>query len=163
MKINFQLIPLRCVGKNVHSTVPQAEWDRLRRVVYAQAGYECSICGSGGRPECHEVWDYIIQNGNRVQRLVDMVCLCHDCHMATHMGIRAFTVYDEVQEVLRLVQHIMKVNGWSLKKLRAEYAAAVVQYTERSRHLWQLDISLIDTQRFNVANKYILGGYAIGG
>jgi hypothetical protein len=62
----FDLIPASCEASNLRSLVSAATWDRIRRVLTADAGGRCELCGRTGRrvPDvgsvgqlaAHELW-----------------------------------------------------------------------------------------------------------
>ena len=91
------LVPKTAWGKNARAVINKGDWDRVRKHVYARAGYKCECCGidtrdetagPGGRKtrlEAHERWHYNGATG--VQTLKRLVALCHECHEATHFGL----------------------------------------------------------------------------
>ena len=107
--LTIEFIPKSCQGNSLYHLWPKKHWDKLRKLVYKRANYSCEICGGGPKIECHEVWHFDIKK--RVQKLVMLVCLCHDCHSAKHFGHAYLTGKSKVA-----VQHICKINGWSMSK-----------------------------------------------
>ena len=81
-------------------------------MVYRRAGHRCEACGAaedrarGLQMEAHERFTYDARAG--IQRLVRLICLCHWCHTATHMGMAGVRgVQDEA------MAHLMTVTGMS--------------------------------------------------
>ena len=139
-KLTVELVPETCWYSNVRSNVPRAEWDHLRKLVYAAAGHRCEICGGHGRQhpvECHEVWEY--DDERHVQRLARMVALCPRCHEVKHFG-RAQMEGNE----RRALRWLKEVNGWTEAEAIHHVQAATFAWRERSRHEWELDISFLE-------------------
>lgn len=96
------------------------------------------ICGAPSkRLEAHERWEY--DEGNAVQKLVDVVAVCHSCHEVIHIGRTSLLGGEE-----RAAEHFMKVNGCNY----AEYRKALGKANEdhRRRNLvpeWKLDLSYL--------------------
>jgi hypothetical protein len=136
------LIPQTSWFENVRSAVDPRDWDRLRSMVYRRAGYRCEACGTAGdrdrglRLEAHERFTYDIPSG--IQRLVRLVCLCHWCHTATHLGMAGLRgVRDEA------IAHLITVTGMSPAQAGEHIDAAFARWERRSRVSWQVDLSLI--------------------
>jgi hypothetical protein len=135
-------IPESCWFTNVRSCVDKADWDRLRRMVYARAENECEECGSQKDPqqqvwlEAHERWSY--DTVTRTQTLRRLVCLCSRCHLATHYGFAQVT--GRVDEALF---QLMDVNDWTLQAASAHVDDAARLWAERSRYDWDLDLTML--------------------
>lgn len=67
LKLTVDLVPHTQWYKNLRLQVPRSVWDKLRKEVYAQAGFKCQICGTEDKLNCHEIWEY--EEKNRVQHL----------------------------------------------------------------------------------------------
>ena len=136
MKLNFKLVPDSCWYSNLRSILSPAQWDVVRKDAYARAGGRCMICGAPVRRlEAHERWEY--DEAERVQKLADVVAVCHSCHEVIHIG-RTQLLGDEE----RACAHFIKVNGCSY----AEYRKALGEANEAHRRRnqipeWKLDIS----------------------
>lgn len=84
------LVPSSCWFTNVRSCVGQRDWERLRRMIINRAGRRCEECHRGEDRESrrwlevHERWAY--DDKAKVQALRRLICLCTDCHTATHFG-----------------------------------------------------------------------------
>jgi len=132
-------VPDSCWYSNLRTLLPQKIWDVIRRDAYSRANGKCMICGARvKRLEAHENWEY--DQKNEVQKLTDILALCHDCHSVIHIG-RTQLVGDED----RAIKHFCKVNSCSY----ADYIKALGTANERHRKLnavseWKLDVSLIE-------------------
>ena len=139
MKLNFELVPDSCWYSNLRSILSPSQWDFVRKDAYARADGRCSVCGAPSRRlEAHERWEYDEQN--HIQKLVDVVALCHGCHEVVHIGRTQLLGGEE-----RALKHFMKVNGCTY----AEYRRALGEANEahRRRNLipeWRLDISWLE-------------------
>lgn len=103
---------LRCNwGKSLANLLPKEVWDKLRREVYEAYDYKCCICGERGKKlHCHEVWTY--NDKKKVQKLVNLECICGTCHALKHWG-RTKAVTTDRKELQSLIDHFCKVNGCS--------------------------------------------------
>ena len=78
-KLNFELVPDGCWYSNLRTILSKKQWDFLRQDAKERAGGKCMICGrKTDRLEAHERWSY--DEANAVQKLEDIVSICHDCH-----------------------------------------------------------------------------------
>ena len=133
-KLTFQPVPSGCWYANLRSALPKEQWDRLRRAAYARAGGRCSVCGAAGRLEAHEVWSY--DDERHIQKLEDVVALCHACHEVVHIGRTALLGREPQAQA-----HFMKVNGCTQSEYHAALGEANRLNAERSRHEWMTDLS----------------------
>lgn len=135
-KLTAELVPKTAWYSNVRSNVTCAEWDVIRKQVYADAGHVCEICGGVGKNhpvECHEVWEY--DDTTHTQQLIKMTALCPACHSVKHLGRAQI-----VGIFYMAIAHMMKVNCWT-KKEALDYSEKVfAEYQKRSQHKWKLDI-----------------------
>ncbi|ACZ43138.1 conserved hypothetical protein [Thermobaculum terrenum ATCC BAA-798] len=137
--LTVELVPSTSWGSNLRSILTPAQWDEIRREAYARAGHRCTACGRRGRLEAHEVWEY--DDDRRIQRLVDVAALCHDCHMVVHWGYASTRGLGD-----RALRHLARVNGWSLEDARLYLEAQLELWARRSRHPWQLDLSWLEAR-----------------
>lgn len=136
-KLTIELVPESCHFSNLRSNLTKADWDTLRKACYRRFDYHCSVCGGVGRThpvEAHELWEY--DDKNLVQKLVDIVALCPDCHKVKHMGLSILKGWDECAR-----EHLAKVNGWTKGKALKYEAACFEEWQRRSLFHWTLDIS----------------------
>lgn len=131
------LVPQGCWFTNVRYCVHEDDWQRVAKGIRMRAGFACEACGSTGVPiEAHERWDYFAHEG--LQVLKRLVCLCRDCHLATHYGYaRTQGLEDQVRK------HLMAVNDWDELALNAHVHQAYETWQERSARPWELDLSII--------------------
>lgn len=94
------------------------------------------ICGRPVRRlEAHERWEYDEANG--VQKLADVVALCHRCHETVHIGRAQLTGRGQEAE-----DWFMKVNGVSYAELRAALGKANDDHRRRNQiPEWKLDLT----------------------
>jgi hypothetical protein len=151
------LIPKTSWFTNVRSAVDHTGWDRLRRMVYRRAGYRCEACGAaenrarGVRMEAHERFAYDVRGG--IQLLVRLVCLCSQCHTATHMGLAGIRgVQDEA------IAHLMNVTGMSPAEASAHIDEAFERWARRSAVPWQVDLSLITAAGIRLSGAALAAG-----
>ncbi len=142
-KLTFELVPDGCWYSNLRSALTPSQWDKIRRAAYAKANGKCSICGRPtARLEAHERWSY--DEKLAVQKLEDVVAICHDCHAVIHIG-RTQLKGDED----RAIDHFTKVNGCSYADYRKELGKA--NEIHRRRNLvpeWATDLSFL--KRFDI-------------
>lgn len=135
-KLTSELVPKTAWYSNVRSNVTRAEWDVIRKQVYADAGHVCAICGEVGKKhpvECHEVWEY--DDVAHTQKLITMTALCPACHCVKHLGrAQAVGIFNIA------IEHMMKVNGWTRKEAMEYSKKVFAEYEIRSQHKWKLDI-----------------------
>ncbi len=136
------LVPRSCWFTNVRSCVSQRDWERLRRMITNRAGRKCEICHRGedresGRwLEAHERWAY--DGAAKVQALRRLICLCTDCHTATHYGLASLNGKD--REAFR---HLCTVTGLSESDAGHLIDAAFELWAQRSLVSWELDLSIL--------------------
>ena len=140
-KLDFEFIPEESWKYNLRHLLSSAAWDVVRRDAYKRAGYKCCICGRGNcRLEAHEKWSFIAQT--RVQKLDNVLALCHDCHAVVHYQRTALC--EGVEGAEKAQEHFIKVNGCT----QAEFHAALARAAKRHKRLneteeWKLDLSFL--------------------
>lgn len=138
------LVPQSCWFTNVRTAVADAEWDRVRRMVYRRAGDRCEACGrgrdqaAGVRMEAHERWYF--DDGRQVQALRRLICLCNLCHGTTHFGLA--NIQGRAAEAL---DHLIAVTGAGRDLAEAHVAEAFDLWQQRSARTWDLDLSILTT------------------
>ena len=135
MKLNFELVPDSCWYSNLRSILSPAQWDLVRRDAYARAGGKCMICGATTRRlEAHERWEY--NEETCVQKLADVIAVCHSCHEVIHIGRTQLLGGEE-----RACAHFMKVNGCTYAKYRKALGEANEAHRRRNKiPEWKLDL-----------------------
>lgn len=140
MKLTIELVPSTCWYSNVRSNVTKRQWDIIRKAVYSEFDYKCSVCGGKGLKhsvECHEVWEY--NDATHVQKLLSMTALCPNCHRVKHIGRAQIT-----NEFYIALEHLAKINGITEKDAEFYIEAQFEQWARRSNYKWKLDISVLD-------------------
>lgn len=130
------LIPRSCWFTNVRSCVRAEDWDTIRRVVYGRCGHRCEVCGVTGRVAAHERWAY--DETRAVQILRRLICLCGDCHLATHMGLAQLRGLGDVAAV-----HLQRVNTWTAEQTENHIVWAFALWRSRNAIDWTLDLSML--------------------
>lgn len=152
-KLTVELIPSTCHFSNVRTTVTSAEWDKIRYISYAAADNKCEICGDTGKNqgynhnvECHEIWHY--DDINHIQTLTGLISLCPTCHQVKHIG-RAIAIGKSVV----CFKQLAKVNQWTRPEILAHIEASFELHHIRSKFQWELDLSLLETEPYNIKLK----------
>lgn len=135
-------VPTSCWFTNVRSCVSQRDWERLRRMITGRAGHRCEVCGAGEDRsvsrwlEAHERWDYDETAG--VQTLRRLICLCSDCHCATHFGLAELRGRRD-----EALEHLRAVTGMSEEQAEDHVIVRFVIWETRSERSWTLDLSML--------------------
>lgn len=152
-KLTIELIPKTCWFSSVRTMVSASNWNKIRKISYELAKNKCQICGDNGinqgykHPvECHEIWEY--DDINHIQRLIGLISLCVKCHQVKHIG-RTIAMGKEQP----LFKHIMKINKWTKAKLENYIQECFIIHKERSKYKWELDISILKDEPFNINIK----------
>ncbi len=140
------LVPQSCWFTNARSCIAQQDWERVRRLVVGRAGRRCEAegCRQGENRdrqlwlEAHERWEFLECPSGRVQVLRRLVCLCTDCHTATHFGLAQIRGVDQ-----EAAAHLAKVTGMSATEAQQHIRAAFILWAQRSAHTWALDLSIL--------------------
>ncbi|MBT0773834.1 hypothetical protein KIH74_33120 [Kineosporia sp. J2-2] len=136
------MVPSTCWFTNVRSCVAPRDWERIRRMVTARAGQRCETCGApedrAARRwlEVHERWAY--DEATQVQRLGRLICLCSDCHTATHYGLAGIRGRSSAAR-----SHLQKVTGLGASDISILIEVATETFYRRSTHPWTLDLSIL--------------------
>ena len=137
-KLEFELVPDGCWGYNLRSILSKAQWEYLRQQAINNSSGTCSICGKKtSRLHAHERWEYDGEKG--VQKLIDIVAVCPDCHSAIHIGREQLLGNAE-----RAEDHYMKVNGISYAEMKNDLARANEKHKQLNKvSEWVLDLSFL--------------------
>lgn len=136
------LVPQSCWFTNVRSCVAERDWERLHRLVVNRAGRKCEACGRREDRdakrwlEAHERWHY--DDERQVQVLKRIVCLCTDCHTATHFGLAGIKGKGE-----EAFAHLRTVTGMSEDEADDHISAAFDVWKQRSLRQWTLDLTML--------------------
>jgi len=147
MKLGIEPIPEGSWGLSLAHLLPKPVWDTLRREVYAEYGYKCCICGATDKQlHCHEVWEY---KGN-VQRLVNLQCICVDCHNIKHWGRTVAMLHNGefTQEYFdSLKRHFCKVNNCSEREMLNYIVEVGMRYAKRSDKKYRIDFGKFEPNK----------------
>lgn len=146
MNLEIEMIPKTCWYSNVRSNVTRSTWDIIKRSTAKENHWACAICRNKGTDqgykwpvECHEVWDYIEEDGVKIQRLRKMTSLCPRCHEVKHIGLARVRDREvEALQWLALVNRISDIEAIQLSRIATE------TWSERSKYEWKLDISHLE-------------------
>lgn len=136
------LVPSSCWFTNVRSCVGQRDWERLRRMIINRAGRRCEECHRGEDRESrrwlevHERWAY--DDKAKVQALRRLICLCTDCHTATHFGLASLNGKDG-----EAFEHLCAVTGQPKGEVERQIDAAFELWAGRSLVKWELDLNIL--------------------
>ncbi|MBR4943618.1 MAG: HNH endonuclease [Clostridia bacterium] len=146
-KLTFELVPEECWYCNLRSILKAKDWDTVRRDAYARANGRCMICGRPAkRLEAHEKWSY--DEERAVQKLEDVVALCHNCHEVKHISRTQL-----IGRGAEAMEHFMKVNKCSQMEYHSALGEANEEYFRRNRvEGWSTDISWLES-RFDIKLK----------
>ena len=138
-KLNFELVPDSCWYSNLRTILSKKQWDFLREDAKKRANYKCAICGRPvKRLEAHEQWSYDEEKG--VQKLENIIAVCHDCHSVIHIGRTQL-----VGDIERAEKHYMKVNGVSYVEYIKDLGKANEDHQRRNLVAeWKLDLSFLE-------------------
>ncbi len=135
-KLNFELVPDGCWKNNLRTILSKAEWDFLKKDARERAGGKCAICGKKTNfLDAHERWAYDENKG--VQKLVDVIAVCKDCHSVIHIGFTSLK-----GDIERAENHFMKVNNCSY----SEYRKALGDANQRHQELNKVSEWVIDLE-----------------
>ncbi len=141
LRLELELIPEGSWHKSLANLLPKPVWDKVRREVYAEFRYTCSICGAEGvRVNCHESWKF--DDKKHIQFLKGFMCLCDDCHSIKHWGNTVNRVHKgELPKnyLNELTEHFCRVNKCLPAVFEAHKVAMGTLYQKRSRYVYRID------------------------
>ena len=135
LKLKIELVPRGEWYKNLRKQVKQSVWDKIRKKAYADAGHKCSICGTKGRLNCHEIWDY--NDDTQVQTLMGFTAVCNMCHHVHHLGLARILARQGKINFDDVVNHFLSVNECDREMYDKHEAQAFALWQERSQHSWK--------------------------
>ena len=164
IRLNF--FPMATSGHNVRSVWKTDEWNTLRKQLISRKGNRCSICGQRNQNEegedidleCHEHWDfepdYTQQTG--IQRLIEFILLCKQCHQATHIHIlqdkkEKDSAYE--LEYTNVFQHLCSVNRWQERGCEIKIEQETLKLKEYQKLNWVVDITVAVTLYKTLVNS----------
>jgi hypothetical protein len=135
LKLSIEMIPSSSWQYNLRGLLKPKMWDEIRKKVYLKNSNKCVICGSGGKLNAHEVWEY--DDELHIQKLKDIIPLCFLCHGVKHIGFSSINGRENLE---KFVKHFMKVNKVERSIYQAHMSEETEKFNERSRYEWQLDL-----------------------
>ncbi len=138
LKLTIELIPSSVWSQNLRSILKPKVWAGLRKEVCRKYNYRCVICGSKGKLQAHEVWEY--DDKDHIQRLKDVIAVCSKCHLVKHIGFAGILGTKKKIDYENLVKHFMKVNKCSHETFEKHLKEAIKKFEELSRYDWQIDL-----------------------
>lgn len=128
------LIPSTSWFSSLANMLSKPYWDALREQSISSL-QGCYNCGSRVKLEAHEIWDY--DDINKIQKLLEIRCLCKLCHETMHLG-RANVMGNFNQAFKRLCL----INRIREDEEKTYLDMIFSNYERRSRYKWSLDLSL---------------------
>ena len=144
MKLNIELVPSSTWYDNVRSQVTATQWKKLRELVLAEHGNQCSVCGNAKRLAAHEVWAY--SESTATQTLTGMVALCPMCHHIKHIGLAQLLASQGKLNYASVVNHYCSINKCSRKDFEQHVDEAFRQWSARNEKTWKVDTGLLDAK-----------------
>ncbi|WP_207386052.1 DUF5710 domain-containing protein [Legionella gresilensis] len=141
------LIPQSCWFTNVRKCVDPSDWDRLRKFVYARAGYQCECCQEKSLLDAHERWHF--DEERKIQKLRRIIALCKPYHEATHMGLAQIKGREK-----QATEHLMRVTGMSALDAQKHIKDAFDLWAERNQFIWELDLTIITNSRIKLVQEF---------
>lgn len=149
-RLTIELVPETCHCSNLRSNLKKADWDKIRKAAYQEAGYRCTVCFGKGRKhpvEAHELWSYDMET--LVQKLVDVVALCPDCHKVKHLGLSELQGYGDYAR-----KHLAKINRWDAGTAARYEAKCFEEWKQRSMFHWSLDVTWLENRGVTIPRVF---------
>ena len=154
LNLKPELVPAPLWSRNLrHALGPKSKkWETIRQDTIASSEGKCAYCGAHYDKGiiCHEVWQY--DDARHVATLTGFQLVCRDCSAVVHFGfttvLGAGFVLEKPRAPLGLnligkaKARFITLSRISSAKADAALAFAFKQHSERSRHSWQLRLSL---------------------
>ena len=138
LRLTIELVPETCWYSNMRKVLSRAQWDKLRKQVYADYNHRCGICGAAGKLECHEIWRY--DDEQHIQSLQGFIALCEWCHHVKHIGLSGLLAGQGKLDYDKVIAHFMQVNGCDGETFEQHRKEAFAQWRERSKHEWVTEL-----------------------
>lgn len=136
-KLYIDMIPKTSWYNNLRSLLTEKEWNIVKTDVYKKSKFKCSICSEKGvkHPvEAHERWEYNVETG--IQKLVDIVSLCPNCHLTTHFGFA-----QTIGKGNFCKKHLCLINKYSEKDAEKDINLAFEKWNYLNTVQWRVDMS----------------------
>lgn len=142
LRLKIELVPSTSWYDNLRKYTTKEDWDKVRKAAYANYGYRCGICGTEGRLNCHEIWEY--DDKKYIQKLKGFIALCDMCHHVKHIGLAGILASEGKLDYEKVIEHFMKVNKCDRTIFERHKEKAFEQWEKRSSHEWQVDLGEYD-------------------
>jgi hypothetical protein len=148
MELKIELIPKSCWFVNSCYCLSFYDYDNLRRNTFEKVNYCCSICRLDTKEsktplQIEEKWYY--DDVNKIQKLVDVVALCENCFLATHIGLAK--IKGKYKESINHFKNVTKLDN---KKIKLHIEEAEKIYMERSKFIYDLDLSFLENKGYKL-------------
>ena len=155
LRLTIELVPATSWYNNMRKVIPKAEWDNIRKSVYAEQNNRCGICGAEGRLECHELWEY--DDEKHIQTLRGFIALCSLCHRVKHIGLAGIHASKGILDYEQVVDHFLKVNECSRDVFEQHKKQAFEQWRVRSQYQWEVNLGAYESlvSKSKAANSQI--------
>lgn len=141
LKLQIELIHPDNFGENLRKYLAVETWDKVRKRIYDEANYSCSICkATGVQLHCHEVWIY--DDKKKIQKLLGLQCLCAKCHDVKHWG--RTTSMNHLGKLpssylKELIEHFCITNSCTEDTFRKHSAGAFYTHSKRAKYKYKID------------------------
>ena len=135
----MEVMPTGAWNNNLRTVFSKSAWDFIRKDAYERSAHRCSICGRRvKRLEAHERWSF--DKEKQVQKLEDVVAVCHACHSVIHIGRTQIMGYEN-----SAIAHFKKVNNCDYQGYISELKRANEKCIELSTvGEWSLDLTWLE-------------------
>ncbi|MFX1340412.1 MAG: hypothetical protein ACFFDK_17520, partial [Promethearchaeota archaeon] len=131
------LVPEKSFFSNLRKVLPDIECDILRKAVYKKDHYKCVICEAQDiQLEAHESWHYDYHNS--IQRLEDIISLCHMCHLNNHLGFASILIKEGSLNKQDLIDHWCRINHESPENFEAYEKKVFLLWKLRDNFDWNI-------------------------
>jgi hypothetical protein len=138
LKLTIELVPETSWFNNLRSQMTRRDWDKIRKQTYENYNCKCAICGSEGRMNCHEVWEY--DDIKFKQTLLGFIALCDMCHHVKHIGLANILANKGRLDYEMVIAHFTKVNNCDRKTFEKHREKAYEVWEKRSSYQWNVDL-----------------------
>ena len=138
LQLKIELVPSTSWYDNLRKVLPKSEWDKIRKAAYVNYGHRCGICGTEGRLNCHEIWEY--DDKKHIQKLKGFIALCDMCHHVKHIGLAGILASEGKLDYEKVIEHFMKVNNCDRRTFEEHKKRAFDEWRKRSQHEWHVDL-----------------------
>lgn len=151
--LSIELVPFKMHGKNVRAVLSKELWKEVCKLTHERNNHMCCECGKTRREvilECHEVWEYKIEDVNPVMRMTNMLSLCHQCHMGKHIKFA-----ERNGELEAVKHHLMKLYNLSALQFAWKVYKSVANIRTISNINFSLDLTYMNHLRYKSIHRQI--------